>query len=242
MDMFAWTISFENLLAHTHFIFLWTSGLVLTKALKTSIMDVIKMQSNLLDDEVSFGELSEQQEWPSSSFCRTAQACLQNISFYPELLFLCAACGVTYLQTRKHSSRMRTARLLTGPGGGGHVSGGIHPQSHTPCLSLAPGYTHYMLAHYILGIQHPLPNRMTNRTWCKNTYLPTTSFAGGNYNYVPLKTIENTLSLIPIQYKLKTLHLPLTVLQKILLGLGNGMALGWGWYSYAFAGIPGTSL
>ena len=62
LDMFVWTSSFENLLAHIHFTCLWTSGRVLTKALKKSIMDVIKMQSNLLDDEVSFGELSEQQE------------------------------------------------------------------------------------------------------------------------------------------------------------------------------------
>ena len=155
LDMFVGTSSFENLLAHTHFTCLWTSA---NESSGKSILDVIKMQRNLLDDEVSFWELSELQEWPSSSFCRTVQACPQNTSFYPGLPFLCTACGATYLQIRKHSSRMRTARSM-----GCLPNPGCRPPGHVTCdacweSNLSPTgqndrclWKYYLAPNYVCG-------------------------------------------------------------------------------------------
>ena len=103
----------------------------------------------------------------------------------------CGAHGKEKMKTRKHFSRMHTARLLiivveyTPPV--------THPWSHTPLVTHPlvthpPG--HPLVIHTPTPLHsgiHPLPhcmlgyttlvNRMTDR--CKNITLPQTSFAGG---------------------------------------------------------------
>ena len=82
-------------------------------------------------------------------------------------------------QTGMHSSRMRTARLLTVsqhalPGGGMYLPGGV-PARGCTCLGGVPARG-YLPAGYLP--RYPPMNRMTDR--CKNITLPQTSFEGGN--------------------------------------------------------------
>ena len=97
----------------------------------------------------------------------------------------CGAHGKEKMKTRKHSSRMHTARLLIIVVE--YTPLVTHPWSHTPGHTSPwspPSHTHpYPIAfwdtplpHCMLGYTH-LVNRMTDR--CKNITLPQTSFAGG---------------------------------------------------------------